>query len=79
MARPQTKEDLITAAQTKYDQLLALIDSMSRLELETEFDFSDDPKKKEAHWSRDKNLRDVIMHLHEWHNLMLQWLANNKA
>ena len=79
MARPQTKEELITAAQTKYDQLLALIDSMSPLELETEFDFSDDPKKKEAHWSRDKNLRDVIMHLHEWHNLMLQWLANNKA
>lgn len=79
MARPQTKEELITAAQTKYDQLLALIDSMSPLELETEFDFSDDVKKKEAHWSRDKNMRDVIMHLYEWHNLMLQWISNNKA
>lgn len=24
-------------------------------------------------------MRDVIMHLYEWHNLMLQWISNNKA
>lgn len=52
MPRPQTKTDLIEAA---------------------------DEKKKEAHWRRDKNLRDVLMHLHEWHNLLLKWIANNKA
>lgn len=79
MARPQTKKDLIEAAELNYDKLLKLIDSMTEKELNTEFDFSADAKKKEAHWKRDKNLRDVLIHLHEWHNLMLEWVANNKA
>lgn len=79
MARPQTKKDLIEAAELNYDKLLKLIDSMTELELDTAFDFSADPKKKEAHWGRDKNLRDILIHLHEWHNLMLEWISNNKA
>lgn len=79
MARPQNKEELITAAESTYDKLLKLIDSMSPVELNTEFDFTADTKKKEAHWRRDKNVRDVLIHLHEWHNLMLQWLESNKA
>ena len=37
-----------------------------------------DEKKKEAHWKRDKNLRDVLMHLHEWHLLLLAWLQNRE-
>lgn len=28
-------------------------------ELNTPFDFSDQPSKTEAHWTRDKNVRDV--------------------
>ena len=79
MARPHTKSDLLAAAELNYDKLLLLIQSMSETEKNTEFDFSTDEKKKEAHWKRDKNVRDVIMHLHEWHNLMLEWVANNKA
>lgn len=79
MARPQNKNDLIEAANSNYDKLLKLIDSMTEIELSTEFDFSEDTKKKEAHWRRDKNLRDILIHLHEWHNLMLEWIANNKA
>ena len=79
MARPKTKDELLEAAELNYDKLLKLIDSMTEIELNTEFDFSADTKKKEAHWSRDKNLRDILIHLHEWHNLMLQWVANNKA
>lgn len=79
MPRPQTKTDLLEAAELNYNKLLELIDSMTETELHTEFDFSSDPKKKEAHWSRDKNLRDVLIHLHEWHNLMIEWVANNRA
>ncbi len=79
MARPQTKADLIKAADSNYDKLLKMIESMTEIELSTEFDFSADEKKKEAHWRRDKNLRDVLIHLHEWHNLLLKWVANNKA
>jgi hypothetical protein len=29
-------------------------------------DYSEDEKKKEARWKRDKNLRDVLIHLYEW-------------
>lgn len=79
MPRPQTKSDLLEAAELNYNKLLELIDSMAETELNTEFNFSSDPKKKEAHWGRDKNLRDVLIHLHEWHNLMLEWVANNRA
>ena len=79
MPRPQTKNDLLEAAELNYNKLLELIDSMTETELNTEFDFSSDPKKKEAHWGRDKNLRDVLIHLHEWHNLMIEWVANNRA
>lgn len=79
MARPQTKKDLIEAANLNYEKLLKLMDSMTETELSTEFDFSSDTKKKEAHWRRDKNLRDILIHLHEWHNLMLAWVDNNKA
>lgn len=79
MARPQTKNDLIEAANLNYEKLLKLMDSMTETELSTEFDFSSDAKKKEAHWGRDKNLRDILIHLHEWHNLLLAWVANNKA
>lgn len=59
MPRPKTKEELMLASKENYSQL-------SEDELQTPFDFSKDPKKKEAHWKRDKNLRDVLIHLYEW-------------
>ena len=79
MGRPQTKPDLLEAAKTNYDKLMKLIDDLTEKELQIEFDFSTDEKKKEAHWKRDKNVRDVLMHLYEWHNLMLKWIENNKG
>jgi hypothetical protein len=33
---------------------------------------------KEAHWKRDKNLRDVLVHLYEWHQLLLNWFNSNQ-
>ena len=41
-----------------------------------EYDFSGDDRKKEAYWKRDKNLRGVLIHLYEWHQLLLNWLKN---
>lgn len=78
MARPTTKQDLCTAATQDYEKLQALIANMSEKELNTPFDFSDDPKKTEAHWNRDQNLRDVLIHLHEWHKLLLHWVDENQ-
>lgn len=78
MSRPKTKEDLMTSAKENYEKLEAIISKMSEEELNTPFDFSKDEKKKEAHWGRDKNLRDVLIHLYEWHQLILNWINSNK-
>ena len=79
MPRPHNKEDLLKAAQENYESLMSLIDGLSEKELNTPFDFSSQPSKKEAHWSRDKNVRDVLIHLYEWHQLLLDFPKNNKG
>ena len=71
MSRPTTKNDLMTAAEQNYEKLNLLISKMSEEELNTPFDFSKDEKKKAAHWRRDKNLKDILTHLYEWHRLVL--------
>ena len=78
MVRPQTKENLMIAAKENFEKLNILISKMSDKELTTPFDFSKDEKKKEAHWKRDKNLRDILIHLYEWHQLILNWVESNQ-
>jgi len=57
-----------------------IIDNFRNFQGRHPFDFSKDEKKKEAHWKRDKNLRDVLIHLYEWHQLILNWVyANQKG
>ena len=63
MPRPTTKSELIVAAKDQFDKLWKLIDSMNEEEQNAEFCFED----------RDKNLRDVLVHLHEWHNMVESW------
>lgn len=77
MARPTTRKDLIEAGTVNFDKLWQVIDSMKDDTLNTEFDFSKDTKKKEAHWQRDKNIRDILIHLYEWHQLLLIWVSSN--
>ena len=79
MPRPKTKDDLLKAAKENFEALIALIEGLSEKELSTPFDFSGQPSKKEAHWSRDKNVRDVLIHLYEWHKLLLNFPKNNKG
>lgn len=78
MGRPTTKKDLLEAASNNYNTLMEFIDSMTEKELCTPFDFEGQPSKKEAHWKRDKNLRDVLIHLYEWHQLQLSWIETNR-
>lgn len=78
MPRPTTKNDLINAAKENYEKLNLLISKLNDDELSTPFDFSKDEKKKEAHWKRDKNLRDILVHLYEWHQLILNWVNSNR-
>ena len=72
MPRPASKPDLITAATEQYSKLWSLINSLPDAE-NASFDFSGYPNLKEAHWTRDKNLRDILIHLYEWHQLLLNW------
>lgn len=78
MSRPKNKQELIEAANTNYEKLIAMIEDRTDVEKESVYDFLADEKKKEAHWRRDKNLRDVLMHLNEWHELLLKWIVNHE-
>lgn len=77
MGRPTTKKDLLTVANANYEKLNELITEVTEKELSVPFDFSNDAKKKEAHWKRDKNIRDILIHLYEWHQLLLNWVQSN--
>ncbi len=79
MARPSTKQELIEISNTNFDKLWQLIDSLSEKEFNTEFNFYDNPKLTKAHYQRDKNIRDVLVHLYEWHQLLITFIAKNKA
>ena len=63
MGRPTTKQDLLEAANTNYEKLMAFIDSMTQEELSTPFNFEGEASKKEAHWKRDKSLREFAIAL----------------
>ncbi len=63
MARPSDKVQLLAAARLEYENLIALVDSFSPVGQVMEFGFDD----------RDRNIRDVLAHLHEWHHLMAEW------
>ena len=77
MGRPTTKTDLLNASADAYEKLNSIISNLSDKELNTPFDFGGDLSKKEAHWRRDKNLKDILIHLYEWHQLLLKWVNAN--
>ena len=78
MPRARNKADLIKSSNEQYQKLNELINSLTEKEMSTDFDFPDDPKKTERHWSRDKNLRDIYIHLYEWQQLLLNWIKANE-
>ncbi len=78
MSRPRTKADLLAAATSNYEKLNTIIIGLTEKEISTSFDFLGDEKKKEAHWKRDLNLRDVLIHLYEWHQLLINWVRSNQ-
>ena len=69
MTRATTKTDLTTSANGQFEKMWKIIDSMSE-ELQTAT-FSEEMAValKEAHRGRDKNMRDVRVHMYEWHHL----------
>ena len=77
--RPKSKDELLEKANSQFDDLWKLINGMGEEDRKQSFQFSEEflAKKKEAHWRRDKDLKDVLIHLYEWHLLLLRWLESN--
>ncbi|WP_298537696.1 ClbS/DfsB family four-helix bundle protein [uncultured Algibacter sp.] len=63
MPRPKSKKELLELSQANYEKLLKLLGSYSNMELEKEF-----PPE-----TLNRNAKDVLAHLHEWHLMMLDW------
>ncbi|MFK7736269.1 MAG: ClbS/DfsB family four-helix bundle protein [Pirellulaceae bacterium] len=63
MPRPKTKTELLTASADGYDSLNAKLGSLSSAQQVASFPFK----------HRDKNVRDVLAHLHEWQVMMAAW------
>ena len=74
MARPKTKQDLLLSAEAGVQKMWELIDSLGSAAENSTFDF----EGKEAHWQRDKNVRDMLIHLYEWQQLLLGWVNTNQ-
>lgn len=79
MPRPKTKSELLTAASATFDKLTTLWDRFTPEQAHAPFPEALLTKGSEAHWQRDKCLRDVVIHLHEWHNLVTVWVTANQA
>lgn len=63
MPRPKTKDELLELSQKNYVLLNELVDSYSAEEQTAEF-----PKG-----TLNRNIRDVLAHLHHWHLMLLDW------
>ena len=75
MPRPKDKTTLLKQADEQFNKMWQIIDSMSDKEKFGSFNL----EGKEAHWKRDKNIRDILVHLYEWHQLLLTWVKANQS
>lgn len=69
MARPEDKESLLALSAENFTKLMAMIENMPVEMKEGSFPFND----------RDKNVRDVLGHLHDWHLMFFDWYKDGMA
>ena len=63
MPRPKNKEELLNLGEENFNKLNELIDRSSE----------DDRLREFKPGTMNRNIRDVIAHLHHWHLMMMQW------
>ena len=73
MARATTKADLTASANGQFDKMWKLIDSMSEEQQKAAFAEEMARPGKKHIGAGTKNLRDVLVHLYEWHQLLLKF------
>ncbi|HRH70203.1 MAG TPA: ClbS/DfsB family four-helix bundle protein [Flavobacteriales bacterium] len=65
MPRPKTKKELLAQSHAQHAALTTFIDGLSPADRERAF----------KPGTMNRNIRDVLGHLHHWHMLMLGWYA----
>ena len=75
--RPKTKDELISATTTQFAKLTQILESLPAEAREADFPSAVTDSGSESHWGRDKNCKDILIHLHEWQKLWLNWLDAN--
>jgi hypothetical protein len=63
MPRPTNRDDLLTAAEAGFETIMSHVAALTPEQRDATFAFED----------RDRNLRDVLMHLVCWHEMMIRW------
>ncbi|KZS40063.1 hypothetical protein AWE51_10110 [Aquimarina aggregata] len=63
MPRPKTKAALLDLSHKNYTKLLDFVNSLPKEQVNREF-----PKRY-----LNRNIRDILAHLHHWHIMMLDW------
>lgn len=64
MPRPKNKDELLELSNGNFNKMLELVESFGEEEIiNGKIPFED----------RDKNIRDILAHLHHWHLMMLDW------
>lgn len=66
MAVPKNKTELLKQAEENYSKLIELVDTISPENLE------------KPGVNNDWSVKDVLSHLHEWHNMMAHWYKEGK-
>lgn len=64
MPRPKNKTELLELSEINFKKMFELIDL---------FDADELVNGKIPFEDRDKNMRDILAHLHHWHLMMLKW------
>ncbi len=68
MPRPKTKDELLEASQKNFQKLDNFVDSFYEEEKHKEF----------PEGTLNRNIRDVIAHLHHWNTMTLGWYEEGK-
>lgn len=63
MPRPTTKDELLTIGQENFKRLLSFINGLSSEKQSADF----------PEGTLNRNIRDVLTHIHEWHLMLLKW------
>jgi hypothetical protein len=64
MPRPKSKEELLSLATNNFKKLFEIVNSFPRQKQLAEYIFDN---------NRDKNIRDILTHLHHWHTMVMDW------